>query len=135
MIIYVTGTNTDVGKTVATAALASAFKQRGREVVYAKPLQTGEPEGKGDAVTVGKLAGVEVTEMVRFPEPLAPNLSARRAGMDQPGLQELKEWIAALDAPGRVVLVEGAGGLLVRLADAYTLPTSPIGSSSSPPSA
>jgi len=121
VIIYVTGTNTDVGKTVATAALASAFKQRGREVVYAKPLQTGEPEGKGDAVTVGKLAGVEVTEMVRFPEPLAPNLSARRAGMDQPGLQELKEWIAALDAPGRVVLVEGAGGLLVRLADAYTL--------------
>ena len=47
MIIYVTGTNTDVGKTVATAALASAFKQRGREVIYAKPLQTGEPEGKG----------------------------------------------------------------------------------------
>ena len=41
--------------------------------------------------------------------------------MDQPGLQELKEWIAALDAPGRVVLVEGAGGLLVRLTDAYTL--------------
>ena len=57
MIIYVTGTNTDVGKTVATAALASAFKQRGREVIYAKPLQTGEPEGKGDAATVGKLAG------------------------------------------------------------------------------
>lgn len=47
MIIYVTGTNTDVGKTVATAALASAFKQRGREVVYAKPLQTGSRRGRG----------------------------------------------------------------------------------------
>ena len=37
MIIFVTGTNTDVGKTVATAALASAFAQSGREVVYARP--------------------------------------------------------------------------------------------------
>lgn len=99
MIIYVTGTNTDVGKTVATAALASAFKQRGREVVYAKPLQTGEPEGKGDAATVGKLAGVEIAEMVRFPEPLAPNLSARRAGMGQPACRNLKNGLPPLTHP------------------------------------
>ena len=121
MIIFVTGTNTDVGKTVTTAAIASAFAQSGREVVYAKPLQTGEPDNSGDAATVRALAGVEVTEMARFPEPLAPNLSARRAGMTPPTKEELRDWVAGLDAPGRVVLVEGAGGLLVRLADDYTL--------------
>lgn len=121
MIIFVTGTNTDVGKTVATAALASAFAQSGREVVYAKPLQTGEPDNSGDAATVRALAGVEVMEMARFPEPLALNLSARRAGMTPPTREELKAWISGLDAPDRVVLVEGAGGLLVRLADEYTL--------------
>lgn len=121
MIIFVTGTNTDVGKTVATAALASAFAQSGREVVYAKPLQTGEPDNSGDTATVRALAGVEVMEMARFPEPLAPNLSARRAGMTPPTREELKAWISGLDAPDRVVLVEGAGGLLVRLADEYTL--------------
>ena len=120
MIIFITGTNTDVGKTVTTAAIASAFAQSGREVVYAKPLQTGEPDNSGDAATVRALAGVEVTEMARFPEPLAPNLSARRAGMTPPTKEELSDWVAGLDAPGRVVLVEGAGGLLVRLADDYT---------------
>lgn len=56
---------------------------------------------------------------MRYPEPLAPNLSARRARMPQPDRQELVEWIRGIEAD--VVLVEGAGGLLVRLADDFTL--------------
>ncbi|MBK4179035.1 dethiobiotin synthase [Corynebacterium macginleyi] len=121
MIIFVTGTNTDVGKTVATATIAVALAQSGYKVVYAKPLQTGEANDSGDAATVRALAGVEVMEMARFPEPLAPNLSARRAGMIPPTREELRGWVTGLDTPDRVVLVEGAGGLLVRLADDYTL--------------
>lgn len=121
MIVAVTGTNTDVGKTVATAALASVLQARGVDVVAAKPIQTGEAPGEGDAVTVRRLAGIETFERWRFPEPLAPNLAARRAGMATPALNDVAEWVRSLDAPGRVVLVEGAGGLLVRLADDYTL--------------
>ena len=121
MIIAVTGTNTDVGKTVATAAIAAVLKRRGFEVVAAKPIQTGEEAGQGDASAVEKLAGITTFERWRYPEPLAPNLAARRAGIQTPSLDEVAEWIRSLDAPGRVVLVEGAGGLLVRLADDYTL--------------
>lgn len=121
MIIAVTGTNTDVGKTVATAAIAAVLKRRGVDVVSAKPIQTGEEAGQGDASAVAKLAGIETFERWRYPEPLAPNLAARRAGIQTPSLDEVTEWIRSLDASERVVLVEGAGGLLVRLADDYTL--------------
>ena len=121
MIICVTGTNTDVGKTIATAALASVAAGDGVDVVVAKPIQTGEPDGQGDANTVARLTGLETKEFVRYPEPLAPNLSARRAGMAEPDRAELAAWIQGLDAPGRLVLVEGAGGLLVRLGDELTL--------------
>ena len=47
MIIAVTGTNTDVGKTVSTAAIAAVLKRRGFDVVAAKPIQTGEEAGQG----------------------------------------------------------------------------------------
>lgn len=120
-IIVITGTNTDVGKTIATAALVSRFAADGREVVPLKPVQTGEPDGQGDATTVERLTGIAGRDLLRFPEPLAPNLSARRAGMDQPVLAEVAAWVRGFDAPGRVVLVEGAGGLLVRIADDWTL--------------
>src|SRR5699024_3675640 len=56
-----------------------------------------------------------------YPEPLAPNLAARRAGVVQVDRVELVDWIRRLDDPDRVVVVEGAGGLLVRFADDFTL--------------
>ncbi|WP_394276877.1 dethiobiotin synthase [Luteococcus sp.] len=120
-VIVVTGTNTDVGKTIATAAVASVLASRGLDVVCAKPLQTGEPDGSGDAVTITRLTGLPTAEFVRYPEPLAPNLSARRAGMPQAVLAEVADWVRELERQYDVVLVEGAGGLLVRLADDWTL--------------
>ncbi|APT92021.1 dethiobiotin synthetase [Corynebacterium phocae] len=119
MIVCVTGTNTGVGKTIACAALAAQTRERGQSVVVLKPVQTGEPAGQGDVFTVARLAGVPAHEYVRFPEPLAPNLSARRAGLPQPTLEEVAAWVRSFTAD--VVLVEGAGGLLVRLADSFTL--------------
>lgn len=125
MIICITGTNTDVGKTIATAALASAIAQAGSDVVAAKPVQTGEAPGHGDATVISTLAGVPAFEGWRYPEPLAPNMAARRAGMETPPLEDVAAWVRGLDAKNRVVLVEGAGGLLVRLGGApdneYTL--------------
>lgn len=121
MIIFVTGTGTDIGKTVVTAALASRYRGHGYDVVVAKPVQTGGPTGHGDIFTVRALTDVDVAEYVRYPEPLAPNLAARRAGVVQVERGELVDWVRQLDDPERVVLVEGAGGLLVRLADDFTL--------------
>lgn len=125
MIVCITGTNTDVGKTVATAALASAITQAGAEVVAAKPIQTGEAPGQGDAAVISALAGVPTFERWRYPEPLAPNVAARRARRTTPPLGDVAAWVRGLNADNRVVLVEGAGGLLVRLGGApgseYTL--------------
>lgn len=121
MIIMVTGTGTDVGKTIATAALVSVLRDRGRDVVPVKPVQTGEPAGSGDMVSVEKLTGVAGVEFTRYPEPLAPNIAARRAGRAQLDRDELVSRLRELDGPERTVLVEGAGGLLVRLADGFTL--------------
>lgn len=121
MIICVTGTNTDVGKTIATAALASVIAQAGRDVIAAKPVQTGTTTDPGDADTVARLTGVPTAQGWGFPEPLAPNLAARRAGMPAPTLDEVVQWVRELDTPERTVLVEGAGGLLVRIGEDYTL--------------
>ncbi|MGP9622040.1 MULTISPECIES: dethiobiotin synthase [unclassified Corynebacterium] len=116
MILIVTGTGTDVGKTVATAALAVNGQGTGRHVTVVKPVQTGEEPGNGDLRTVTALTGVTDTHCFTYcPEPLAPVAAARRAGIVLPGLQEAARRILALDAPDRLVLVEGAGGVLVDL--------------------
>ena len=120
-IIAITGTNTDVGKTIATAALALALREQNVPVVCIKPVQTGEIAGEGDIFTLEKLTGTRGIEFIRFPEPLAPNLSARRAGMETLTVSDIAARIAKIQAEAgedTVVLVEGAGGLLVRLNDA-----------------
>lgn len=129
-IVVITGTGTEVGKTVATAAVAAASLAQGLSVAVLKPAQTGVGEGEpGDAAEVARLAGpVTAAELVRYPEPLAPATAARRAGLPPVGPQDIAEAAAKLAAVHDVVLVEGSGGLLVRydeegstLADAAAL--------------
>ncbi|MBD0689534.1 dethiobiotin synthase [Streptomyces sp. CBMA123] len=118
-ILFVTGTNTDVGKTVATAALASAALRDGRKVAVLKPGQTGvTPDEPGDAAEVRRLAGeLTISELVRYPEPLAPDTAARRSGLPYLSPAEVVHAVADLAATHDLVLVEGAGGLLVRYDD------------------
>lgn len=116
-VLAVTGTSTEVGKTVATAALAALTAQQGGEAWICKPVQTGLPEGEpGDAEEAARLAGVQAVELVRYPEPLSPLVAARRSGRRLWTAQELAAEIERL-AAGRFVLVEGAGGVLVRIGD------------------
>ncbi len=113
MILVVTGTGTGVGKTVATAALAA---RASGSVVVVKPVQTGVLPGEvGDVDDVRRLAGCEVTELVRLPDPLAPDTAARLAGVTLPTVAEHEARIRALTEDFETVIVEGAGGLLVRL--------------------
>lgn len=116
--LLVTGTDTGVGKTVTTAALACAAVAAGRRVHAVKAVQTGLAVGEpGDADEVRRLAGVDAHELVRLPEPLAPESAARRSGVALPAVAELAGRTARVAADGGsdLVLVEGAGGVAVRL--------------------
>jgi dethiobiotin synthetase len=110
VITLVTGTSTGVGKTVATAALAALAEG---PVVVVKPVQTGGADGDSDAREVTRLTGVEAQEWTVLDEPLAPDTAARRQGVAIPAVAAYAARIGGL--PQGTVIVEGAGGLLVRL--------------------
>jgi dethiobiotin synthetase len=122
-VLVVTGTDTGVGKTVATAALACHARLAGLDVAVCKPVQTGTADGDDDLTEVARLSGVgELVSGWRYPEPLAPVAAAQWAGMPLPTRAELGALIRGADKPGRLTLVEGAGGLLVELGtDGVTL--------------
>ncbi|MCX3063270.1 dethiobiotin synthase [Streptomyces beihaiensis] len=124
-VLIVSGTGTEIGKTVTTAAVAAAAVRQGRSVAVLKPAQTGVAPGEsGDVDEVARLAGDRVTpvELARFPEPLAPATAAARAGLVPVRPDEVAEAARKLSASHDLVLVEGAGGLLVHLdADGATL--------------
>jgi dethiobiotin synthetase len=107
-VVVVTGTDTGVGKTIVSAALAALTPGS----VYVKPAQTGDDD---DAGTVGRLAGVETHVLGRFPEPLAPATAARRAGLPPVTPADVATYVEGLDAEH--LIVEGAGGLLVHFDD------------------
>jgi dethiobiotin synthetase len=111
-VLVVTGTGTDVGKTIATAALAACAKGR---VAVVKPAQTGVADGApGDLAEVTRLAGVtDVHEFVRYPDPLSPHHAAAVSGGPELQFADAVQRIDDLDAQRDLVLVEGAGGLLV----------------------
>lgn len=113
--IVVTGTDTSVGKTVVTAALAVALEAQGHSVAVVKPAQTGVGPGEtGDIETIVALTGVtDVHEPIRLELPLAPESAALAVGALLPTVADHAEAIRRLSA--EVVLIEGAGGLLVRL--------------------
>ncbi|GAA2796632.1 ATP-dependent dethiobiotin synthetase BioD [Mycobacterium crocinum] len=122
-VLVITGTGTGVGKTVVTAALACHARVAERDVAVCKPVQTGTADGDDDLAEVGRLSGVtELVGVARYPEPLAPVAAAERAGLPLPSTEELLSAVRGVDRPGRLTLVEGAGGLLVELtADGATL--------------
>lgn len=115
-VLVVTGTDTGVGKTIVTAALAALARLRGASVAVVKPGQTGVAPGEpGDLDDVRRLTGVDNTfEEARFPDPLSPAAAARRSGLPPVSLSDTANHVRELAETNRLVLVEGAGGLLVR---------------------
>ena len=119
--IFITGTDTDVGKTWVAAGLTAALRQRGVKAVYFKPVQSGCPEAEGrlvptDAEFARTLAGLaeplEILTPIALRLPLAPGVAAAQAGV----AVDLERIAASLrDLAGRYdfFVVEGAGGLYV----------------------
>ncbi|MBF0629033.1 MAG: dethiobiotin synthase [Magnetococcales bacterium] len=106
--LFVTGTDTGVGKSVAAAWLAARLA-----ACYWKPVQSGLEE-ESDSQCVARLAGLEAAavlpETYRLHMPLSPHESARRDGVEI----QLSAFVLP-DGQGRPVVVEGAGGVLVPL--------------------
>lgn len=105
--LFVTGTDTGVGKTVLSAALMLRYP----EACYWKPIQTG-PDS--DTSEVRRLSSGRVLDKgVRLPDPVSPHLAARLAG-------------TTIELPSRLsdeaaYIVEGAGGVLVPVNDSQTM--------------
>jgi dethiobiotin synthetase len=115
-VLFVTGTDTGVGKTVVTAALAASADGR---VAVLKPAQTGvTADEPGDLQDVERLTGLDdLHEGIRLLEPLAPTTAGRRQKVALPSVDDHARTIEKLATDRDLVLVEGAGGLLVGLDD------------------
>jgi dethiobiotin synthetase len=118
---FITGTDTGVGKTVVTAALARCLSRRGPCVGVMKPVETGQPDGHAAASDAERLRAasgasdpLEVVSPYRFPQPLAPLAAARLAGAEI-NPDHIRGCFEELARRHSTVLVEGIGGGLVPL--------------------
>lgn len=121
--LFITATDTGVGKTVVTCAIAHALKRSGLKVSVCKPLASGcrrEREGlvSEDAEAIAYFSdcrlALDVINPIRFAAPLSPGAAALELGVEV-DFSELARSLSRLDEWGDVMLVEGVGGLLVPL--------------------
>jgi dethiobiotin synthetase len=119
--VFVTGTDTGVGKTFVAAGLAAALKRRGVDVGVMKPVASGAAD---DARALIRAAGVDdpldLVNPIRLKEPISPHLAARREGR-RIDLRVIDRAYRELARRHDVVIVEGAGGLLVPIRDGFTM--------------
>ena len=124
MIYFVSGVDTDAGKSIATGWLARQWLAEGRRVATVKMVQTGNVGASEDIARHRAMMGVTLPEDAQgltapqvFPYPCSPHLAARLAGTQV----EPERIVAAVDEMSKrydIVLVEGAGGLAVPLTEA-----------------
>lgn len=120
--IFITGTDTGVGKTIVAATLARLLRMNGARVGVMKPVTSGCREEDGqlvsdDALLLCQAAGVPFTEDVapyRLREPLAPAEAAKCDGV-RIDISAIKASFDRLVASCDYLIVEGAGGLMVPL--------------------
>ncbi len=114
--VVVTGTGTEIGKTVVACGLARALSDRGLEVRAVKPVESGTAEterDREDGVLLARAARQEEPSeaLVRLRAPLAPPVAADREG----ARLSMDRWVDRIEAIGGgtdLTLVEGAGGVL-----------------------
>ena len=126
--IFITGTDTGVGKTVFACGLAALLKESGYKVGVMKPAETGcgQDDGKlvpQDAVALQEASGCTAPLVkicpYQFREPLAPSVAADREGT-RIDIDRLMNIYNEINAAYDITIVEGAGGLLVPLLPSYT---------------
>lgn len=114
--LFVTGTDTGVGKTFVSTAVLREARRRGMRAVGYKPLETGCQPVAEDARALGEACGVEIEPVHALAFPAAPAVAARREGVQiEVGavVARVKEVIAGYE----VAIVEGAGGWRVPITE------------------
>lgn len=122
--LFVSGTDTGVGKTRVTAALARVAAAHGERVIAAKPVESGCVEGlAADAEALRAVSnvalGADESCLYRFATPVAPLLAAELAGQSIDVLR-LFAAMRALESRADWLLVEGAGGICVPLTESVS---------------
>ena len=123
-VYFVSGIDTDIGKTVATGMLAKQLLQQGKSVITQKPVQTGCQDIAEDIAVHRKIMGIPMQEVdkqgLTMPEifgyPASPHLAARLDGRAL-DLDKIRTSTQELATQYEIVLVEGAGGLMVPLTE------------------
>jgi dethiobiotin synthase len=121
--VFVTGTGTGVGKTVVAAALARTLQRAGLGVAAMKPAQTGTADGADDLAFIRLAGGVPAARLAvpyALQRPLAPSVAARLEGATLEA-GPILEAFRRLRSQADVVVVEGAGGLLVPFNEAMDM--------------
>lgn len=117
--VFVTGTDTGVGKTVFSAALVAFLREAGANVAASKPLCSG---GRDDArrlrEALGHRGSLDAVNPWHFRAPLAPLLAARREGRRIPFTPVMRH-LRQIQADADILIVEGAGGLLSPLGEGF----------------
>jgi dethiobiotin synthetase len=126
--IFITGTDTGVGKTFFACGLAAVVRESGYKVGVMKPAETGCDLGDGkicpqDAWVLKEASGcalpLEQICPYQFREPLAPSVAAEREGV-RINIDRLMDIYSEISAGHDITIIEGAGGLLVPLLPTYT---------------
>lgn len=125
-IIFISGIDTDAGKTYATAWLAKHLMKKGQRVITQKFIQTGNSGYSEDIVKHRELMGTGLlpededftTAPIIFSYPASAQLAARLDGKEI-NLDKVRQSSAVLASRYDTVLVEGAGGLMVPVTDDY----------------
>jgi dethiobiotin synthetase len=121
--VFVTGTGTEVGKTVVAAAIARTLAADGKRVAVFKPAVTGLDEGvETDHALLRRASGSgqsdEEIAPYRYGPPASPHLAAALAG-EEIDPEHLREVAGAAAAGADAIVCEGVGGLLVPLSSGY----------------
>ena len=129
--LLVTATGTEVGKTFVTAGLIRAARRTGLPVAALKPVLTGylpTQSAESDAgrllVALGLPVSAEAGAAMppgRYAAPLAPDMAAAAEGREAPGRDAVDAFCREAERPGRLVLVEGIGGIMVPLDRRHTV--------------
>jgi dethiobiotin synthetase len=121
--VFVTGTSTEVGKTVVAAVLARTLAAEGKRVAVFKPAVTGlEEEGETDHALLRRASDSSQSDdeiaPYRYQPPASPHLAAALAG-EEIHPERLRQVAATAAANAEAIVCEGVGGLLVPLSPTY----------------
>ena len=117
--IFITGTDTGVGKTVASVVLGMLLQGRGLNVGIMKPVQCAGDDAQFLKRVLKIKDDIRLINPFFAPEGLSPHLAFRRSRIKF-DKRRIQEGLKALQTRHDIVLVEGAGGLMVPLNDEYT---------------